>query len=553
MRVFTREIVLLVVSCLVLVCTLSLQGCTVTETPEDEGMSPEDEVMLSPDGGMSPEDAGDASDVSECVPRTVCGQKQCGTAPDGCGGELDCGPCACEVNAPGAPCGPCGLGRLVCDDDVGECVVDEQLVGVQCEQVLWADADASERGDGTSAENPSADLQGLLRARPTVVVATGRFEGPIELVEGVHLVGASDEIFEIAARDGEADTDLVAVVAEEIAEPTLLKSVLVRSGAAPVERSSVGLRAIQAPGLVVRNSRIVSGEGGAGRAGERGRAGQSGQPGKNGREGNDGFGGPFALGGAGCGNDSKARGGNGGFGEGGWAGGGDGADALIAQGGRAHAKLPYRAAENGEDAPVVSDGTVGTSGREGRVGLNNGRLTHPDGAGEAGQSGEDGTGGGGGGGTLINAACQGVGGAGGGGGGCGGTGGKGASAGGHSVGVLVVDSDGLLIEETVVEAAVGGRGGAGGQGGRGGLGGRGGKGTKSCSGLVNPHRSGDGGNGAAGGAGGDGGAGAGGHSYGLLCLDSIQVSTINSRVTAGQPGPAGPGADEGRAQDIACP
>ena len=73
----TRGVLLLVLSCVVLACTLWLQGCSVTEVPAEEGA----------DAGVGVDVSGHDAEV--CTPRTVCAQTVCGMQSDGCGGEQE--------------------------------------------------------------------------------------------------------------------------------------------------------------------------------------------------------------------------------------------------------------------------------------------------------------------------------------------------------------------------------------------------------------------------------------------------------------------------------
>lgn len=50
-----------------------------------------------------------------CQPRLTCASGECGVVPDGCGGELDCGPC-CVPDCGGRTCGDDG-----CGDSCGAC------------------------------------------------------------------------------------------------------------------------------------------------------------------------------------------------------------------------------------------------------------------------------------------------------------------------------------------------------------------------------------------------------------------------------------------------
>lgn len=112
-------------------------------------------------------------------------------------------------------------------------------------------------------------------------------------------------------------------------------------------------------------------------------------------------------------------------------------------------------------------------------------------------------------------------GGGGGGGGCGGGAGAGGAGGGGSIGILVINSDGVTLHNSEVRT---GNAGSGGVGGNGGLPGAGGQGRHYSDNGPK------GGTGGAGGAGGAGGGGGGGVSVAVMCSGSGIVCTQASAV-----------------------
>ena len=182
----------------------------------------------------------------------------------------------------------------------------------------------------------------------------------------------------------------------------------------------------------------------------------------------------------------------------------------------------------------------------------------PLGRGEDGMDGRAGGGGGGGGsggayhleaGGDTHTCITGSGGGGGGAGGCGGTAGTGGGPGGYSVGLLVQNSSGAVLEDCDVRAGDGGRGGDGGLGGAGGLGGTGGEAGRiqsvtecpDCAGIYDcaVQLGGAGGDGGRGQNGGDGGGGAGGSSIGVFCDGTVVTAEGSTTFSAGTPGMGG--------------
>ncbi len=226
----------------------------------------------------------------------------------------------------------------------------------------------------------------------------------------------------------------------------------------------------------------------------------------------------------------------------------------------------YGASGKGED---VAQGTActpgiggahGTDGLDGAGGAGFGKLTSAGlittgAAGADGKPGLPGQGGGGGG-ASLGAACVavggpakgGAGGGAGGSGGCGGKPGKGGQAGGSSFAFAIL-SNGIRVDEAVVQAGNGGNGGHGGirqTGGKGGLPGYGGSGFGGAAGAQQGCGGGIGGYGGDGGA---GGGGRGGHASIVGAPLGIDLDTGTITPIPGTPGLGGiagnPGGGDG--------
>ena len=114
-------------------------------------------------------------------------------------------------------------------------------------------------------------------------------------------------------------------------------------------------------------------------------------------------------------------------------------------------------------------------------------------------------------------------------GGCPGLGGWAGQAGGHSIGLLLLQSQDVYLDGVQARGAMAGEGGAGGPGGLGG------EGTTQFGGSHGGH-----------GAGGDGGGGgAGGHSMGCMFVDTILSGSNFTPSSACQMGQGGKGGDGG--------
>ena len=123
------------------------------------------------------------------------------------------------------------------------------------------------------------------------------------------------------------------------------------------------------------------------------------------------------------------------------------------------------------------------------------------------------------------------------------------------MGLLVVDSVGLIVRDSYFIAGDGGDGGDGGHGGSGGWGGRGGRGVSYTYADERSPRSGHGGSGGSGGGGGGGSAGSAGSSFGAYCIDSSLAvhATFFERGISGAAGQDGyPLIGSGTSGDSGC-
>ncbi len=441
---------------------------------------------------------------------------------------------------------------------------------------------------------PKLTIQGAVDAaaadpaKTMVLISAGTYEGPIVMSAGVSVHGGYHKPVgwarsleyearvqvEVAQENG----DMVGVLAAEIPgeAPTVLDRVLVVTADNPNPgRSNIGLRAVNAAGLEVRNLRVelgspgdgLPGEGGGG-AGGRGKNGASGTSGREEDDERD------------CTwTSSIPRGGAG------------GAGVSCSWGGASHAG---GAGGKGEDRPTfssddgqrgagpqggaygdgkTSSGSDGNSGQKGGAGApgaegsgggsfgsfsGDGAYRPADGneptPSSHGTAGSGGGGGGGGGngqdqkGIILLYDCyeQGGGGGGGGSGGCGGQAGAPGTGGGAAFGMLFVGCS-PSVHESAVENAAGGAGGEGQAGGAEGYGGWGGNGGYAGGDNPTGGYGGKGGAGGNGGRGGHGGGGGGGPSYCIYYFapgtapDTSKVTNLSCSGTEGGPGGASAG------------
>lgn len=579
-------------------------GCSDEPAPPSKtaDMTSED---MGHAGADTPDDSPDmTSKDMTCTPITVCPQDSCGMVDDRCGGQLDCGPCACENGQPTSPsCGLCGLGSPSCEGDTLTCSDVPSIPGLasldasQCEAaLLYVDLTATEPGLGTKASpfpglRPALDA---LKTKPQIKAILIKGDGShavpdlFELSNGVSLIGGFDSnwkpkpdarpLLEVGAEL--PNKDIVGLQAKGIDQPTLLYNLRfkVRDNATP-GRSTYGLYLQDSDALELVRVDIESGKAGDGLDGEAGSAGKDGVAGNSAAYAHfmgdslynvTAGGGPTSPNFTDCMTSGHCVGAAGGLGRmcnpltkvcdapkvgSTSAGNGQGGDpgALFSQDGGSGSPGRY------------ADPSGDLNGKEGKGGgsIMNGYWVS-SGAGADGQNGQQGSGGGGGGGAYSSGIekppycgavtascpycvpCPAPSGGSGGGGGEGGTGGKGGSAGGSSFGVLIINGK-LKATDSLIKAGFAGVGGDGANGGLGGLGGRGGLGGNfiqfESQRVTTLYRGGSGANGQDGQKGGNGGGGAGGDSYAVYCLDGTLALDPLTRFEHG--GSANGGMSEG--------
>lgn len=598
----------------VLVCLLLVVGCA----PGEPGNSSNDAGIVENDGGQmdgggDEADGGPTADADgggeTCVPKTTCGENECGMVGDGCGGTLDCGTCACKNGvAEIARCGICDLGVRKCGDSEtgsGTCV-GPTIPGLSSEsdeetcssKLLFVDNAAS--GGGTADGSRQEPFGTYSKARQaaesgqTIIMASEQpYEERVKVKDGVSVIGgfsaapdfkyleANRTKVEVPVKDGASAVK--GLVAENIAQESTVARMSVITSDAEAGMNNYGAYVIDSPVITLRQVQVEAGKGGKGKSGKDGSEGDSGGFGDDG----------FWMGWSCCPNWASANASNAGKnsscpkangGSGGRGGAtlqqGAGQSTLTSNAGEP-SKAGVQGGERGEDGVMGKEGKTGRNGRGGADGRNGsakpaggsvmGEKWTPEGKGANGEKGTYGEGGGGGGGAYRHDTCwkgqsgdltgefleAAPAGAGGGAGGCGGTGGKGGEPGYGSFGLFVVRSDVKLVGSEF-RASFGGQGGNGGQGGKGGSGGSGGTGTPlmnvdGCTQTDLGYSSGDGGDGAKGGDGGAGAGGAGGVSYGAYCFESTPTLKGETRFESGGKANGGvsPGEDgrAGIAQD----
>ncbi len=468
-----------------------------------------------------------------------------------------------------AECGLCNLGVWECAPlttdatcfDIPSPIAD--IAAINCNSnspdstFIFIDhvVGTDENGSGTKGQPfktlDAAITAAKLRGARGVVIKSGLVQTTTLTVEnGISLYGGfsgapdwkyDGGTFSVDLVTPDALGNLVAVLAQDITDRTVLYRMNIRSGPAAVQRSSsYGIHALNASALVLQEVKIIAGRGSNGTNGVAGSNGTdglgAGSGGINSR--NPGVGGRNA----GC---PIADGSNGG--PGGKRGNFPGIIGVTTVTGiiGGTGGLPQKNGKIGRSPAVaVSAGMNGPGGPHAYNLLTNFYVPTGDGeTGTDGGNGAGGSGGGGAGGTSIpfGASYEGAGGGGGGAGGCGGKAGTPGLVGGGSFGVFAINSTGMEIigsHITSSEAGNGGRGGTGGDGG--GTGNVGPGGVFSTTG----DRGGTGGEGSAGGPGGSGGGGAGGVSFSIFC-EGTKVEPKNSIL---EHGPSGEG---GRSEGIA--
>lgn len=532
-----------------------------------------------------------------CGEAKTCESLGCGVHDNGCGEQIDCGACLCEDNRPAVDrCGPCGFGKPRCKTPGGTCstdtltplaAFDEQAC---TSRILYVDAGATAGGDG-SASNPYKNYEDAVKkATPgdvLILANNNTFEQPIEIKDGVHVLGGFKHHLGTWTHDPDKRTRIelkryttgIAMQARDITTPTYVVSLIVQGADATAGKSTIGLLAERASGLVVQDVRVFSGNAGDGIDGVNGADGDDGPDGKKGNPGRKGSHNVFFTttarpAGGQPGRNTKCPDSDGGFGA---MGTGKHLSGLVRfEHGEDAAKVSGMEGKGGQtllqpilyptdDRTRPESGAQGFRGQNGMHGNNGIAVVKWDnglvitGDGKDGVDGAHGGGGGGGGAhavfTYYNLYLDGdpkliwswsPTGGGGGAGGCGGLAGTAGTVGGGAFGAIIVDGNPTLIDfyATAQDGGDGGEGGLGGDGGRGGSGGSGniiaelydgiigglkpgqnrpGRGDKVITTFIT--RAGDGGHGGYGGRGGDGGIGGGGPSIGIWCVRATPSQT----------------------------
>ncbi|MBA2662969.1 MAG: hypothetical protein H0U74_11780 [Bradymonadaceae bacterium] len=393
-----------------------------------------------------------------------------------------------------------------------------------------------------------------------VYVSNGTYSGQITLRPGVFVYGgysrdnnwrrSASYTSAIENNSFETNRNVIAMQGSSItgAARTIVQNLTIRSGGAnslllntDQGASSYGVHCVNCPSLTMIGNDITAGAGASGKLGANsttvGPGGTAGGNGGNGdhdgsTRGSRGSAGTSLCNDGGSGGLGGSRGNN--YGENGFTG------SVNTPGGPGGA--------GGNPGKKGGDGTGGSGGSLGPAGPggnNTGALTNNFWRGNDGSAGgrgfhANGGGGGGGGGGQGCTFCingTGNGGGGGGGAGCGGYGGSGGGAGGGSIGMVLINSDGVVISRNTIRTGQGGPGGAGGAGSSGGIGGNGGAGASVHTGEIGA--GGNGGNGGNGGSGGYGGGGAGGPSLPMV----VRTTALTSPTTTNtlNPGTGGAG------------
>jgi hypothetical protein len=468
-----------------------------------------------------------------------CGLSEAKPGFDGLQGGDACGPW--ELGMFNAEARACEYGALqgIVEDSTSE----NQIVFVGGEQEGEGTLDAPfsyRQMDDALALASETDIEVV------VVLGDGVVPGPLELVDGVAVVGGfgldgtrRPEVRPKVVTDtAEGDPEAVGLVASQVQARTHVRRMTVetRGGA----HTHYGARIIDSEGVVLEQSRIVAGAGADGAPGAAGEDGASGQEGGDAGEVT-----PSQAGSAGINDGCGLSSGAGGRGEVARTGESQSAASGEDSAGGALGGFADAPGQDGENGPAGDTGADGQIVGQARV----------DGSGvwvprtsEDGMRGEDGVSGAGGGGGTVSGTGEGGGGGGGGAGGCGGEPGTAGEAGGASIGLIISNS---VVTLSTLEIASG-DGGDGGQGGAGGAGGEPGLGGFGAGGVDDGAAGGSGGDGGAGGAGGDGAPGVGGVSFGIACSDNVALEQSDTSIATGQPGESGAGASAESAQLFGC-
>ncbi len=445
---------------------------------------------------------------------------------------------------------------------------------------------------GTPAAPLSTIEAGLAMAiaspppRPSLFIAAGTYNlaATLNVADGISLIGGFDPVSWIQSPGSVTQivvADATAVLAANIASTTVLDHLTIAGadGDAPGQ-SAVGVRAVASPGLEIRHTILIAGNGAAGQAGATPQG--TANAGANGALGTPGCenGGVFC---STCGQPQGGPGGpapwpaaSGGFGGGARLGSLPGNPGQPGGGGAPGGPGTPGGAGNWSTPPTYwgangMSGAAGTNGASASPGtyVATGYVPAAGNDGTVGTPGSGGGGGGGGGGGTVDCDSYGGGGGGGGAGGAPGSPGTGGGGGGGSF-ALYLHGSNVLLESCELRVGNGGAGGAGGSGQAGGQGGSGGQGPMpgtgnfygSSAGQDDGSNGGRGGNGGNGGGGGAGSGGAGGPSWCLVNAWSSVPVLVGAIIYvtgtggaggaggvsgAGQPAPAGPPGPAGTA------
>ena len=467
---------------------------------------------------------------------------------------------------------------LVVSDGIANSAPDRVVIWVleDKDNAFWVNGlTGSDANAGTRAK-PMKTIHSAVvaayRFKGDVYVAAGMYRTSVDVASNASLYGGFNSttwLRDISTNVTTIEGGSTAVTANGANNLTIEGfTIRARDGIGPelASLNSVGVELFNSVGIKLTHNTIIAGNGAAGTTKVTPQA-------PSGTDGNHG-GAPSGLtgGGGGFGGDTPVesrggKGGDGGTGPGFIVGdaGSPGSGTSPGSGGLGGFPCIYYSGAKTDKGcgPLATPGGAGSVGASGSDAASAGpaNLFPRFGAGDGGNIGTFGTNGSGGGGGGGSGVCQywslqnlgtkqypifaflpsfrgGAGGSGGGAGGVGGYGGAGGTGGGASIGLLLVASTAVLIDNSIIT----GNGGVGGDGGRGGAGGAGGAPGTASSGVCQYHAA-PGGRGGMGGTGGSGGGGGGGSTFGVL--DGVN-SNLNggaglgsNSVTVGSPGSGG--------------